>query len=235
MKYTCPNCGKSTEWTIEQLTANNCKVTCPQCNAALEIVGDYAYMPFDDGSLNLADDEPEPEPQPALDPLYNHAIDYIVTCNAITPVMLARYFDIPMERAMVLIQQLEDNHIIGPANGGAPRTILIPHNTNLPFGLQRHYDPDAPTTPPPFNRNGNIQNGNDGGKQADNGDGWQGDNGDGNWQGRGSHRVNPFDRSGNPFLGNFPGNIKTKSCSINCSGCLIIVLFLVLLATLFLK
>lgn len=151
MKYTCPKCGKTMELSVEQLTDAQYKVTCPQCNSALEIVGDYAYIPLEDGSLNLADDEQEPEnPAPQRDPLYQHAVDYIVTCNAITPQMLAQYFDIPIERAHELLQQLEENGVVGPANGGAPRTILIPHNTDLPGGFFQRFDPDAPQLPPEF-------------------------------------------------------------------------------------
>jgi len=137
MKYTCPNCGKHMEFAVEQLTEAQYKVNCPQCGCALEIVGDYAYMPLEDGSLNLADDEPQEkeEEQPSRDPLYERAVELIKQCNAITPVMLASFLDIPMERAQQLMQQLEDNGIVGPYNGGAPRQILIPHNTNLPYGL----------------------------------------------------------------------------------------------------
>lgn len=158
MKYTCPKCGKTLEFSVEHLTLTQYKVSCSQCGSALEIVGDYAYMPLEDGSLNLADSTPPTteEAQPALDPLYQHAVDYIVTCNAITPAMLANYFDIPIERAHELMQQLEDNGIVSPANGGAPRTILVPHNTNLPFTFGAKFDPNAPTTPPEFNK-GNFK------------------------------------------------------------------------------
>ncbi len=143
MKYTCPNCGKHFEMTVEQLTVAQYHVNCPQCGSALEIVGDYAYMPLEDGTLNLADDEPEQEEQqPGLDPLYDQVVAFLGQCNAITPVMLAVRFGIDMERAEAIMQQLEDNGIVGPAQGGAPRTILIPHNTNLPYGL-----PDIPTEP----------------------------------------------------------------------------------------
>lgn len=185
MKYNCPKCGKSLDYSVDQLTQAQYHVTCPQCGSALEIVGDYAYMPLEDGSLNLADDTPPAtdEPQPGLDPLYQHAVDYIITCNAITPTMLASYFDIPIERAHILMQQLEDNGVVAPAQGGAPRTILIPHNTNLPLMFGAKFDPNAPTTPPEFNKD----------------------------------------------------NIHGRSCTINCSGCLFILLLIALVATFFLK
>lgn len=36
----------------------------------------------------------------------------------------------------------EKNHIVGPYNGGGPREILIPHNTDLPSGQRRTYEAD---------------------------------------------------------------------------------------------
>lgn len=160
MTYKCPNCGKTLDYSTEELIEQQYQVVCPQCNSKLTIVGDYAYMPLEDGTLNLADDDTSTqeatEPQQALDPLYQQAVDYIITCNAITPTMLSQYFSIPMERAQALIDQLEDNGIVGPYNGGAPRKILIPHNTNLPLGLPEFFNPDAPTTPPEFNKKTKI-------------------------------------------------------------------------------
>lgn len=151
MKYTCPKCGKTMEFSVEQLTDAQYKVTCPQCGCALEIVGDYAYVPLEDGSLDLSDTPKEdPNPQPQRDPLYNSAVDFVVTCNAITPLMLAQYFDIPIERAQALIEQMEADGVVGPYNNGAPRKILIPHNTDIPGPFVGHFDPDAPSTPPEF-------------------------------------------------------------------------------------
>ena len=70
--------------------------------------------------------------QTAVDPLLGQAINFVSQCNAITPVMLSSHFNIPIERAQVLITQLEQAGVIGPYNGGAPRSILIPHRTDLP-------------------------------------------------------------------------------------------------------
>ncbi len=122
--------------TVEQLTTTQYRTNCPNCNCDLEIVGNYAYMPLEDGSLILNDEEtPDEETQPALDPLYDRVVAFLGRCNAITPMMLAVRFDIDLERANTIMQQLEDNGIVGPAKGGAPRSILIPHNNNLPYGL----------------------------------------------------------------------------------------------------
>lgn len=63
MKYTCPKCGKTLELSQEALINSEYKTVCPQCLSNLEIVGDYAYIPLDDGSLQLAPDRTEPTPQ----------------------------------------------------------------------------------------------------------------------------------------------------------------------------
>ena len=62
MKYTCPKCGKTLELSHEALINSEYKTVCPQCLSNLEIVGDYAYIPLDDGSLELAPDHAEPIP-----------------------------------------------------------------------------------------------------------------------------------------------------------------------------
>lgn len=162
MQYTCPKCGKRIDLSVEQLIASEYKTVCPQCLSQLEIVGDYAYIPLEDGSLELrrdggqaadeaaiaqAADEasvavlPPPPVPPVLpsqlggdgrDPLYAEAVRYLSQCSAITPMMLRDYFNIPLERAQDLIAQLEKGGCIGPYRGGAPRQILIDHREGLP-------------------------------------------------------------------------------------------------------
>ena len=156
MKYTCPKCGKIIELSTEALIASEYFTVCPQCLTRLQIVGNYAYVPLADGTLELgapsageappASDGGAPPPLPAdnrdipapaaggtaVDPLLGEAIKFVSRCNAITPVMLRDYFNIPMERAQALLAQLEQAGVVGPYNGGAPRSILIPHQTELP-------------------------------------------------------------------------------------------------------
>lgn len=79
-----------------------------------------------------------------LDPLFDAAVEYIKTCNAITPLMLQNYFNIDAQRAQTLINQLEQQGIIGPFNNFKPRTILIPHNNGLPNVV---YKPQYNATP----------------------------------------------------------------------------------------
>ena len=176
MQYTCPKCGKHIDLSVEALIANEYKTVCPQCLTQLEIVGDYAYVPLEDGSLNLRRDEPKPEvesegvvtevtgvpvqdavPVPPLpsqlggdgrDPLFDEAVRYLGQCSAVTPMMLRDYFNIPLERAQNLINQLEQAGCIGPYRGGAPRQILIEHHEGLPSPFNYNQRFGAETEPP---------------------------------------------------------------------------------------
>lgn len=173
MQYTCPKCGKHIDLSVEALIANEYKTVCPQCLTQLEIVGDYAYVPLEDGSLNLRRDEPKPEvesegvvtevtgvsvqdavsvpPLPSQlggdgrDPLFDEAVRYLGQCSAVTPMMLRDYFNIPLERAQNLINQLEQAGCIGPYRGGAPRQILIEHHEGLPspFNYNQRFGADT--------------------------------------------------------------------------------------------
>ena len=170
MRYTCPKCGKHIDLSVEALIAAEYKTVCPQCLTRLEIVGDYAYVPLDDGSLELRREsatEPTPAttevietaevidsgaPLPPLpsqlggegrDPLFDDAVRYLGQCSAITPIMLRDYFNIPLERAQDLIAQLERAGCVGPYRGGAPRKILIDHREGLPnpYNYGQRFDP----------------------------------------------------------------------------------------------
>jgi len=165
--FTCPKCGKRIMVSVNSLISSDYKVICPQCLSQLQVVGDYAYVPLDDGTLQLdttrgeahditcprcghvtdgnahfcphcgssfdsgtttaVDIAPQdvtvlPPPLPgagasassSLDPLYNEAVNFLSTCNAITPMMLRDRFSISDERAARLIQQLEAGGVIGP-------------------------------------------------------------------------------------------------------------------------
>ena len=130
---------------------------CPECQSVLTIDGDYAYIPLPGQPIDTQETPPPFHPDEATepyypsiaevtgathDPLYNDAIDYVRTCNAISVPMLARYFNIPIERATHLMHDLEKDGIVGPYNNGGPREILIDHNANLPSGHRRTYEQD---------------------------------------------------------------------------------------------
>ena len=114
---TCPKCGHE---------ANSNAHFCPNCGASF----DTAPTP----PTTAVDTAPEdvtvlPPPLPDSDPLYNDAIQFLMTCTAITPMMLRDHFHISNERAAELIRQLEAGGAIGPYNNGGPRQILIPHRS----------------------------------------------------------------------------------------------------------
>ena len=162
MKYVCPKCGKNIDLSAEALIASEYRTVCPQCLSQLEIVGDYAYIqPEGDPLLfDRGEDQPAaavtdvvaqdvtavtppalPPQLPPQDPLYDAAVHFVSQCNAITPMMLRDYFGIDMERAHTLMAQLERDGVVGPYRNGAPRQILIPHNTDIPYGIPQRYEP----------------------------------------------------------------------------------------------
>ena len=125
----CPNCGHE---------ASSNAHFCPNCGTS-----------FDSSSSTTAVDiAPEdvtvlPPPLPDSDPLYNDALQFLMTCTAITPMMLRDHFHISNERAAELIRQLEAGGAIGPYNNGGPRQILIPHRQlyeNARMGTMRGVD-----------------------------------------------------------------------------------------------
>ncbi len=125
----CPKCGHE---------ANSNAHFCPNCGASF----DTAPTP----PTTAVDTAPEdvtvlPPPLPNSDPLYNDAIQFLMTCTSITPMMLRDHFQISNERAAELIRQLEAGGVIGPYNNGGPRQILIPHRGL--YTIPNPYGPDS--------------------------------------------------------------------------------------------
>lgn len=139
--------------------------TCPSCGAKIP-QGKPKFCPACGHSLatDALDARPTPPnpvqsgiaPKPAAAPhelpkmqqqgrdaFYDDAVRYIGTCNAITTLMLQRYFNITPERAARLMAQLEEAGVVGPDAGGRPRKILIPHSQSLPWFTKRthKFDP----------------------------------------------------------------------------------------------
>ena len=110
----CPKCGHE---------ANSNAHFCPNCGASFDAKGSSQAV-VDSG---VEDAVVLPPPVPDSDPLYNEALHFLMTCTAITPMMLRDRFHISDERAAELIRQLEAGGAIGPYNNGGPRQILIPH------------------------------------------------------------------------------------------------------------
>ena len=109
----CPVCGH------EASTGTH---FCPNCGTSFDAPSSGA-----DPATVIEDATVLPPPIPNGDPLYDEAVKFLMTCTAITPMMLRDRFHISDERAAELIRQLEANGVIGPYNNGGPRQILIPH------------------------------------------------------------------------------------------------------------
>ncbi len=135
-EVTCPNCGK-------RLHGN--PNFCPECghnfnSAPAPKPANAPSKPSDTRTATAAITPPElPTQAQQRDVFYDDAVRYIGTCNAITTIMLQQYFNISYERAAQLMQQLEENGIVGPDNHGRPRKILIKHNQSLPFAIKRSH------------------------------------------------------------------------------------------------
>jgi len=106
----CPKCGHE---------ASTSAHFCPNCGTNFDAPAPSQPQPEDVVVL--------PPPVPDGDPLYHEALQFLMTCTAITPMMLRDRFHISDERAAELIRQLEAAGAIGPYNNGGPRQILIPH------------------------------------------------------------------------------------------------------------
>ena len=164
MIFKCPKCGQEIELSQELLEATGYQAVCPQCASPLKIEGEFAYIPLaeqptDDvepdelqqaqpvEAVEIADDETPPPfhgDVAGKHPLFDDAVNYIKSCNAISVPRLKDYFGITQEEAAELMRQLEENGIVGPYQGGAPRKILIEHNTGLPsaFESRRTFEQD---------------------------------------------------------------------------------------------
>lgn len=112
----CPNCGHE---------ASTGAHFCPNCGASFDTPAPLST----DTDMVPEDVTVQPPPLPDCDPLYSDAMQFLMTCTSITPMMLRDHFGISDERATELIRQLEAGGVIGPYNNGGPRQILIPHRT----------------------------------------------------------------------------------------------------------
>ena len=58
------------------------------------------------------------------DPLYNDALEFVVSTGKASASLLQRKFKIGYNRAARLIDELEDRGIVGPQQGSKPREVL---------------------------------------------------------------------------------------------------------------
>ena len=110
----CPKCGHEAKSNAH---------FCPNCGTSFDTSSSATT------AIDIAPEDVTviPPPLPNSDPLYNEAVQFLMGCTAITPMMLRDRVHISDERAAELIRQLEAGGIIGPYNNGGPRQILIPH------------------------------------------------------------------------------------------------------------
>lgn len=59
------------------------------------------------------------------DPLYNEVVDFCIESGKVSASLLQRRFRLGYNRAARIVDQLEENGIIGPANGSKPREVLV--------------------------------------------------------------------------------------------------------------
>jgi len=129
----CPHCGH------EASTGSH---FCPNCGGSFD-------TPAAAGANDVEDVTVLPPPIPDSDPLFNDAVQFLMTCTAITPMMLRDHFHISDERATELMRQLEEGGVVGPYNNGGPRQILIPHRTMYSYNPPPTADGQAPVNQGP--------------------------------------------------------------------------------------
>ena len=61
----------------------------------------------------------------SLDPLFNDAVDVVLESGKASTSFLQRKLSVGYSRGSKIMDQMEEKHIIGPAEGAKPRKILI--------------------------------------------------------------------------------------------------------------
>lgn len=74
------------------------------------------------------------------DEFYNIAKEYIISAQRASASLLQTRLSIGFNRATRLLQQLEDNGVVGPANGAKARSVLIKTRNDLPNALAEDVD-----------------------------------------------------------------------------------------------
>ena len=60
-----------------------------------------------------------------VDPLYDEVLKFVVDNQKVSASLLQRKFKLGYNRASRLVDALEENGIVGPANGSNPREVLV--------------------------------------------------------------------------------------------------------------
>ena len=74
------------------------------------------------------------------DPLYNEIVEFIIETGKVSASLLQRRFKFGYNRAVHVIEQLEDEGLIGPQKGNEPRNVLINRSDNGNFNSKSFID-----------------------------------------------------------------------------------------------
>ena len=98
-----------------------------EVNRICEYVKSQAKPHYDDAFIQLKDlqNMGKDVASECADPLYEEVKRFVITSRRASTSLIQRKFSIGYARAARLIDVLEENRIIGPANGSKPREILV--------------------------------------------------------------------------------------------------------------
>lgn len=98
-----------------------------EVNRICEYVKSQAKPHYDDAFIQLKDlqNMGKEVASECADPLYEEVKRFVITSKRASTSLIQRKFSIGYARAARLIDVLEENRIIGPANGSKPREILV--------------------------------------------------------------------------------------------------------------
>lgn len=98
-----------------------------EVNRICEYVKSQAKPHYDDAFIQLKDlqNMGKEVASECADPLYEEVKRFVITSRKASTSLIQRKFSIGYARAARLIDVLEENRIIGPANGSKPREILV--------------------------------------------------------------------------------------------------------------
>lgn len=98
-----------------------------EANRICEYVKSQAKPHYDDAFIQLKDlqNMGKEVASECADPLYEEVKRFVITSRRASTSLIQRKFSIGYARAARLIDVLEENRIIGPANGSKPREILV--------------------------------------------------------------------------------------------------------------
>lgn len=98
-----------------------------EVNRICEYVKSQAKPHYDDAFIQLKDLQNlgKEVASECADPLYEEVKRFVITSRRASTSLIQRKFSIGYARAARLIDVLEENRIIGPANGSKPREILV--------------------------------------------------------------------------------------------------------------